>query len=74
MPFIARFGLLWMFPFEHRIARCGFCWYEKSKQATKGKKIPNGNQAQFPSFSHKIKLSKIPEYPTYPRLLVNYGI
>ena len=22
--FVARFGILWMFPFEHRIARCGF--------------------------------------------------
>ena len=22
--FDARFGFLWMFPFEHRIARCGF--------------------------------------------------
>ena len=43
--FVARFGFLWMFPlFEHRIA-VAFCWHEKPKRATKGKKSPNGNQA-----------------------------
>ena len=33
-----------MFPFEHRIARSGFCWYKIPKRATKGKKSPNGNK------------------------------
>ena len=44
MAFVARFGFLWMFPFELVLA---FCWYEKPKRATKGKKSPNGNQALF---------------------------
>ena len=37
--FVARIGFLWMFPFEHRIARCGFLLVRKTKQATKGKNV-----------------------------------
>ena len=52
MPSVARYGF-----FVARFVFCGcfhlsiallvvaFCWYEKPKRATKGKKSPNGNQA-----------------------------
>ena len=41
--FVARFLFLWMFPFEHRIARCGFVGTKKP--SNKMQKSPNGNQA-----------------------------
>ena len=37
--FVARFGFLWMFPFEHRIARCGFSLVRKTKTSNKRQKI-----------------------------------
>ena len=43
--FVARFGFLWMFPFEHRIARCGILFVRKTKMSNKRHKSPNGNQA-----------------------------
>ena len=44
--FVARFGFLRMFPFEHRIACCGFLFVRKTKTSKKRqKKSPNGNQA-----------------------------
>ena len=43
--FVAHFGFLWMFPFEHRIARCGFLLVRKTKTRNKRQKSPNGNQA-----------------------------
>ena len=39
MHFVARFGLLWMFPFEHRIARCGFLLVRKTKTSNKRQKM-----------------------------------
>ena len=36
--FVARFGFLWMFPFEHRIARCGFLLVAKTKTSYKRQK------------------------------------
>ena len=45
MPFVARFGFLWMFPFEHRIARCGILLVRKATTSNKWQKSPNGNQA-----------------------------
>ena len=33
--FVARFGILWMFPFEHRIARCGFSLVQETKTSNK---------------------------------------
>ena len=43
---VARFDLLWMFPFEHRIAPCGFLLVRKTKTSNKRqKKSSNGNQA-----------------------------
>ena len=42
--FVARFGFLWMFQFEHRIARCGVLLVAKTKMSNKWKKCPNGNQ------------------------------
>ena len=36
--FVARFGFLWMFPFEHRIARCGFLLVRKTKTSNKRQK------------------------------------
>ena len=45
MPFVARFGFLWMFPFEHRTARCGFLLVRKTKTSNKRQKSPNGKQA-----------------------------
>ena len=53
MPFVARYGFLllvlvflWMFPFEHRIARFGFLLVRKTKTSNKRQKYPNGNQAK----------------------------
>ena len=37
--FVARFGFLWMFPSEHRIARCGFSLVRKTKTSNKRQKI-----------------------------------
>ena len=51
--FVARFGFLWMFPFERPIARCGFLLVRKTKTSNKRQKkskwkpgfseLPNGN-------------------------------
>ena len=38
MPFVARFGFLWMFPFENRIAHCGFLLVRKTKTSNKRQK------------------------------------
>ena len=52
MPFIARYGFLLLvlvfcgcFHLSIALLVVAFCWYEKPKRATKGKKCPNGNQA-----------------------------
>ena len=37
--FVARFGFLWMFPFEHRIVRCGFLLVLKTKTSNKRQKM-----------------------------------
>ena len=37
--FVARFGFLWMFPFEHRIARCGFLLVRKTKTSNERQKM-----------------------------------
>ena len=37
--FVARFGFLWMFPFEHRSARCGFLLVRKTKTSNKRQKM-----------------------------------
>ena len=36
--FVARFGFLWMFPFEHRIARCGILLVRKATKSNKRQK------------------------------------
>ena len=36
--FVVRFGFLWMFPFEHRIARFGFLLVRKTKTSNKRRK------------------------------------
>ena len=52
MPFVARYGFLLLvlvfcgcFHLSIALLVVAFCWYEKPKRATKGKKSPNGNQA-----------------------------
>ena len=52
MPFIARYGFLLLvlvfcgcFHLNIALLVVAFCWYEKQRRATKGKKSPNGNQA-----------------------------
>ena len=37
--FVARFGFLWLFPFEHRIARCGFLLVRKTKTSNERQKM-----------------------------------
>ena len=41
-----------MFPFEHRIARCGFLMVRKTKTSKKRQKSPNGNQALISKEQH----------------------
>ena len=36
--FVVRFGFLWMFPFEHNIARCGFLLVRKAKTSNERQK------------------------------------
>ena len=52
MPFVARYAFLLLvlvfsgcFNLSIALLVVAFRWYEKPKQATKGKKSPNGNQA-----------------------------
>ena len=52
MPFVARYGFFLLvlvfcgcFHLSIALLVVAFCWYEKPKRATKGKKSPNGNQA-----------------------------
>ena len=52
MSFVARYGFLLLvlafcgcFNLSIALLVVAFCWYEKPKRATKGKKGPNGNQA-----------------------------
>ena len=63
--FVARFGFLWMFPFEHRIARCGFLLVRKTKTSNERQKMskwkPGFNRAlswAITSFGNKFCLRK----------------
>ena len=54
MLFIARYGFLLLvlvfcrcFNLSIALLVVDFCWYEKPKRATKGKKCPNGNKGQL---------------------------
>ena len=52
--FVARFGFLWMFPFEHRIARCGFLLVRKTKTSNERQKMSKWK----PGFKVPLKISK----------------
>ena len=67
--FLARFGFLWMFPFEHRIARCGFLLVRKTKTSNKrqkkskwkpGFKLIKGNLHYLSYFFWKVLLKFCP--------------
>ena len=58
MPFVARYGFLllvliflWRFPFEHRIARCGFLLVRKTKTSDKRKKKKSKWKPGFRDYS-----------------------
>ena len=48
--FVARFGFLWMFPFEHRIARCGFLLVRKTKTSNERQKMSKWKPGFKPGF------------------------
>ena len=51
--FVARFGFLWMFPFEHRIARCGFLLVRKTKTSNERQKMSKWK----PGLNRRLELS-----------------
>ena len=55
--FVARFGFLWMFPFEHRIARCGFLLVRKTKTSNERQKMSKWKPGLKDITAHKARHS-----------------
>ena len=61
--FVARFGFLWMFPFEHRIARCGFLLVRKTKTSNERQKMSKWK----PGFKCKVVPPRKLYHPVLPQ-------
>ena len=60
--FVARFVFLWMFPFEHCIARCGFLLVRKTKTSNERQKMSKWK----PGFGGCLESLKVTEITNIP--------